>query len=631
MDEEYARQLDAAEKQAAVDVSCIDGDAEPATPGAQFKFDLQALGNMMSHWQKSFPCQRCTTHIHGDMAVDVAQVCIVTTAQTDTTFMVKHLCSTSHLRCPTCYAHHCTGCHELLETTDDTENMVSLDSEEATHCPELRAWQVFQSLVYLDAVYLERKKNEKEPQKTVQKAAGSGVGYGRESYQDYHSKGKKPPIVESASMEEIKTLSSQNDQMLGGIFSALIRTLPDADADNIPDVLPHKLMPSILRLSTLPTTMRDLCRNDSVDDCASRSVLYFQLLALFNRLVSHEVGLRFLCEEHVAVSKTAGIWNVATGKGEIVPCYEDSGPDAPVALVKSIYTTLEQLMAQAALFLKYVQSERAFQQNGNEEDKKEDEDPFTVSEAISLCGCITSAGDAIVKALDGYMEKNTSETHPTSADQMYSEACKKLSFGQADLGAKSNYANHAFGKMIKTAPHYPAKIMLQISTLSTSLPQGIFVRIDETRLDVAKALIIGPEDTPYAHGLFEFDIYLGSEYPIQAPSVKGKTTGGGRVRFNPNLYHCGKVCLSLLGTWPGAPEEQWQPNRSTLLQVLTSIQCMILGIDKPYFNEPGCGQPRDSPESQAYNKNVRLQNVKLAMCDWLEKGKGSLWEVGTKK
>lgn len=30
--------------------------------------------------------------------------------------------------------------------------------------------------------------------------------------------------------------------------------------------------------------------------------------------------------------------------------------------------------------------------------------------------------------------------------------------------------------------------------------------------------------------------------------VNLQTTGNGTVRFNPNLYNCGKVCLSLLGT-----------------------------------------------------------------------------------
>ena len=35
--------------------------------------------------------------------------------------------------------------------------------------------------------------------------------------------------------------------------------------------------------------------------------------------------------------------------------------------------------------------------------------------------------------------------------------------------------------------------------------------------------------------------------PISSPRVKLLTTGGGQVRFNPNLYANGKVCLSLLG------------------------------------------------------------------------------------
>ena len=44
-------------------------------------------------------------------------------------------------------------------------------------------------------------------------------------------------------------------------------------------------------------------------------------------------------------------------------------------------------------------------------------------------------------------------------------------------------------------------------------------------------------------------------------------TGGGTVRFNPNLYNCGKVCLSLLGTWSGGKGEGWDMNSSTALQV----------------------------------------------------------------
>ena len=52
---------------------------------------------------------------------------------------------------------------------------------------------------------------------------------------------------------------------------------------------------------------------------------------------------------------------------------------------------------------------------------------------------------------------------------------------------------------------------------------------------------------------------------------------------DPNLYNCGKVCLSLLGTWSGDAGESWTLE-STLLQVFVSIQALIF-VKEPYFNE----------------------------------------------
>ena len=64
------------------------------------------------------------------------------------------------------------------------------------------------------------------------------------------------------------------------------------------------------------------------------------------------------------------------------------------------------------------------------------------------------------------------------------------------------------------------------------------------QLDV---LIIGPFDTPYEGGYFHFLLRFPANYPYQSPRVRLLTTGGGAVRFNPNLYQNGKVCLSILG------------------------------------------------------------------------------------
>jgi ubiquitin-protein ligase len=142
---------------------------------------------------------------------------------------------------------------------------------------------------------------------------------------------------------------------------------------------------------------------------------------------------------------------------------------------------------------------------------------------------------------------------------------------------------------------------------------SIFVRCDDTRLDVLKALIIGPEGSPYENGCFEFDIWLPPDYPNTPPKVNLMTTGRGTVRFNPNLYNCGKVCLSLLGTWQGPG---WDPVRSTLLQVLISIQSLIM-VSDPFFNEPGfqnmLGTVQGTSASGAYNSSVREATLRHAM------------------
>ncbi|RXN29819.1 baculoviral IAP repeat-containing 6-like protein [Labeo rohita] len=159
-------------------------------------------------------------------------------------------------------------------------------------------------------------------------------------------------------------------------------------------------------------------------------------------------------------------------------------------------------------------------------------------------------------------------------------------------------------------------------TLSTSLPlsssSSVFVRCDEERLDIMKVLITGPADTPYANGCFEFDVYFPQDYPNSPPLVNLETTGGHSVRFNPNLYNDGKVCLSILNTWHGRPEEKWNPQTSSFLQVLVSIQSLIL-VAEPYFNEPGYERSRGTPSgtqsSREYDGNIRQATVKWAMLE----------------
>ncbi|KAJ0724812.1 putative ubiquitin-conjugating enzyme E2, ubiquitin-conjugating enzyme/RWD [Helianthus annuus] len=81
--------------------------------------------------------------------------------------------------------------------------------------------------------------------------------------------------------------------------------------------------------------------------------------------------------------------------------------------------------------------------------------------------------------------------------------------------------------------------------------------------------------TPYHDGLFLFDVCFPSDYPNSPPLVYYHSGG---LHVNPNLYDSGKVCLSLLNTWHGAKKEMWNPRKSTMLQVLVSIQGLILNM-----------------------------------------------------
>jgi baculoviral IAP repeat-containing protein 6 (apollon) len=107
------------------------------------------------------------------------------------------------------------------------------------------------------------------------------------------------------------------------------------------------------------------------------------------------------------------------------------------------------------------------------------------------------------------------------------------------------------------------------------------------------------------------------DYPDLPPKVLIRTTGGGSVRFNPNLYAEGKVCLSLLGTWQGRQGESWDRQFSTALQVLVSIQSLIL-VDEPYYNEPGYEQHQDHHKSDAYSASVAVDTLRWAVLDQLK-------------
>ncbi|XP_024959703.1 uncharacterized protein LOC112500439 [Cynara cardunculus var. scolymus] len=173
-----------------------------------------------------------------------------------------------------------------------------------------------------------------------------------------------------------------------------------------------------------------------------------------------------------------------------------------------------------------------------------------------------------------------------------------------------HYAARRPASMLQPMKTWARKIREEWRILNKDLPDTIFVRVYESRMDLLRAVIMGAEGTPYHDGLFFFDVCFPSNYPFSPPEVYYHSGG---LRINPNLYHSGKVCLSLLHTWRGFGNEKWIPGSSTILQVLVSIQGLILNA-KPYFNEPGFAQLRGSVSgekmSMQYNERTLVLSLK---------------------
>ena len=93
-----------------------------------------------------------------------------------------------------------------------------------------------------------------------------------------------------------------------------------------------------------------------------------------------------------------------------------------------------------------------------------------------------------------------------------------------------------------------SRLLNEARDISNQQIPVVFAIPDENDILHWSALILGPPETPYSLGLFHFDMRFPHDYPNNAPKVTITTTSGGQVRFNPNLYATGKVCLSILGT-----------------------------------------------------------------------------------
>jgi len=349
----------------------------------------------------------------------------------------------------------------------------------------------------------------------------------------------------------------------------------------------HEQLVAVIRCSSILDRAAELLRNTSIDNISSRCKLYERLFDFLRAIVDGPPGIHELLLAPRKMSKVGStLLEVAFSQPTRTP-NESKGVAQPLSycmltLVKQC-ETMQKYDAQLDAVLEATPTQKLWQQ---------------------IMDCARSVADLVPS---GIKVASTDNQHAWQKElaicEVPDEQILSTHFYAKDATAFTNPPKGRMRELVK-----------QLTILHANIPENIFVRHGESRLDVMKILFIGPEGTPYEHGLFEFDLLCPIDFPQSSPLMHLRTTGGGRVRFNPNLYHDGKVCLSLLGTWAGPG---WEPGVSTIYQIVTSMQALVFCAE-PFCNEPSNYNDQNTSESQRYNHHLYPDVVKYGMLKWIQ-------------
>ncbi|RYR36018.1 hypothetical protein Ahy_A10g051080 [Arachis hypogaea] len=333
--------------------------------------------------------------------------------------------------------------------------------------------------------------------------------------------------------------------------------------------------------------------------------------------VPNEVNVEELSHEMIvheslpSDQKGKDLLNCDSGRGnhEKHPgeCSSFSIPQAAIELFSSIKTSIFQTFGVTSLYGAVSRVPTFEEEKGtNFLEKKDFETCGPFPESTPVSGLETNEDKLPYFEFVKIHERNDS---PVSLDSNSSDQLKQ--FDMIDNCSDHHFFDKGKGLAISQVKRdWVKKVQQEWSILEKNLPETIYVRVFEERMDLMRAAIVGASGTPYHDGLFFFDICFPREYPSEPPMVHYHSGG---LRLNPNLYESGKVCLSLLNTWTGTASEVWNPASSTILQVLLSLQALVLN-EKPYFNEAGydqqIGRAEGEKNSVSYNENAFLVTCK---------------------
>jgi baculoviral IAP repeat-containing protein 6 len=176
---------------------------------------------------------------------------------------------------------------------------------------------------------------------------------------------------------------------------------------------------------------------------------------------------------------------------------------------------------------------------------------------------------------------------------------------------EEDFKSYYFEQQSKVSVTTQLKLQEELKNmkLPCSMTGSVFLMFKASNIGKMRALISGKPESPFADGLFLFDIFIPDGYPEIPPLLLFRTSNNTNFSFHPDLLQNGSIISNLLNTQLSGPNG-WS-NRCTLSQVLLHIQSKILSNSYSISPQPS---EKDSKSLNLLHKfEVRVGNIENAI------------------
>ena len=453
-----------------------------------FPYDLDACNQALAKLSDEFNAIKCrmpscdATLTFGDAEQHIASW--LTQAHN-----VPSTTQISEIKCHKCKGATCVGCGGPPVNSSLKNHIFTPLGVVSNCCSRAQLFGLYLLLLRFDQEELQRIKPATKPSKKKTKVPkGTGVGYaGAGSGADWDEWDEPiiPPDVwggdlpgRSYSMKVVDYEEITPDMAMTSTLQLLVAFLPAAKRKSTKETAKEEVC--LLRIGYLLDRVADLMRNGSIAEMTERYELYNAAFAFVEAIFRHVELSQLLFERRPEKKDSLGL-NLPSKQARLPS-------KSPTSFSASIFAGMTESHREAQAFLKL--NNTSAQMRDHNSYLGQNKDP------VPLCK----------RFIDLYTDLAKSAPIVDMPDNSLLDLWTKFAEENRVTFTDEALKTHTWSSLFSTVKNSPpgrlSTIGKEIANMTTNLPAGIFLKVAESRSDVMKFLIVGPEGSPYTGGLF---------------------------------------------------------------------------------------------------------------------------------